>query len=157
MLLVPVLTKRSQYLATLPIREHSRERGVLPQLNRDLINPTQHRGHTVDTIVKEMPPLVEIPSNHAIIAMFRGCKVTVVPTRSLDPCRWLINSFSVELESRETLDDFHGLEADCCDPFDQIHDIAWIVVFEGPVIGVVDDAGSFVDFDLVTVDDPVQC
>lgn len=66
-------------------------------------------------------------------------------------------SISVEFEGREVLDDFHGLDADGGDAFDQYNNVARIVVFESPVVGVVDDAGGFVGFDLVAVEDPVQC
>ena len=40
------------------------------------------------------------------------------------------------------LDDAHGGDADCDDSFDEVDDVARVVVFLAPGVGVVDDARS---------------
>jgi hypothetical protein len=54
------------------------------------------------------------------------------------------------------LDDFYRLYADGDDSLEEIHNIARLVVFFGPVVGVVADATVFVHGDLITLHDPLD-
>jgi hypothetical protein len=40
--------------------------------------------------------------------------------------------------------------------FEEIDDVAGVIVFAAPVVGVVFDAGGFVDGDLVALHDPFE-
>lgn len=52
--------------------------------------------------------------------------------------------------------DRYGVDGDSGHAFDEVEDVAGVVLFGGPLVGVVDDAGYLVGLDLVAIDEPLQ-
>src|SRR5690625_253132 len=55
-LLVPVLAKRSQYLAAVGVREHAREWAVLAELTGHLVYACEHLDDVIDAAVQDVLP-----------------------------------------------------------------------------------------------------
>ena len=60
------------------------------------------------------------------------------------------------IQRRERIHDLHRLQTHTGHSFDEIDDVAGVVVFAAPVVGVVFDAAGFVDGDLVALHDPFE-
>lgn len=60
------------------------------------------------------------------------------------------------IQRRERVHDLHRLQADAGDSFEDVHDVAGVVVLLASVIGIVRDARGFVDGYLITLHDPFK-
>ena len=60
------------------------------------------------------------------------------------------------IQCGERIHDLYGFQTHAGDSFDEIDDVAGVVVFAAPVVGVVFDGGGFVDGDLVALHDPFE-
>lgn len=64
---------------------------------------------------------------------------------------------SLEIQTRQTRNNLVCPHRDGDDPSHKVEDVGRVVVFDSPVIGVIDDPRVFVRLDLIAVNDPIQC
>ena len=71
--------------------------------------------------------------------------------------RWGFRIHDSNVQPRECVHEFHRLKADRDDAEEEVEGVAGVVHgFEGPGVGVIDDAGVLVSFDALAFDDPVE-
>ncbi len=65
--------------------------------------------------------------------------------------------FTSFIRHRKQIHDLYCLKTFACDAFDQVENLAWIVVLLASVVGIILNLRWFVDRYLIALDGPFEC